>query len=112
MYKRLLLVVLLAIPCLAKDFQKPGPIQTSSDAQKWADKTLRKLSLEEKIGQMFLMRGRAEFLNVTSPDYLQLRDQIRRYHIGRVLLTGRTHRPFLLRHQPFESATFTNRFQG
>ncbi|HTD24833.1 MAG TPA: glycoside hydrolase family 3 N-terminal domain-containing protein [Terriglobales bacterium] len=112
MYKRLLLVVLLAISCLAKDFQKPGPIQTTADAQKWADKTLRKLSLEEKIGQMFLMRGRAEFLNVTSPDYLQLRDQIHRYHIGGVVLTVRTDGPFLLRNQPFEAATFTNRLQG
>jgi beta-N-acetylhexosaminidase len=112
MYKRLLLAVLLATTCFAKDFQKPGPIQTTADAQKWADKTLRKLSLEEKIGQMFLMRGRAEFLNVTSPDYLQLRDQIRRYHIGGVVLTVRTDGPFLLRNQPFEAATFTNRLQG
>jgi beta-N-acetylhexosaminidase len=112
MYKRLLLLLLLAIPAFSKDFQKPGPIQPTSDAQKWADKTLRKLSLEEKIGQMFLMRGRAEFLNVTSPDYLQLRDQIRRYHIGGVVLTVRTDGPFLLRNQPFEAATFTNRLQG
>jgi len=111
MYKRLLLLLLLAIPCFARDFQKPGPIQTTSDAQKWADKTLRKLSLDEKIGQMFMMRGRAEFLNVTSPDYLQLRDQIRRYHIGGVVLTVRTDGPFLLRNQPFEAATFTNRLQ-
>src|SRR5713101_1540041 len=112
MYKRLLLLLLLGIPCFARDFQKPGPIQTTSDAQKWADKTLRKLSLDEKIGQMFMMRGRAEFLNVTSPDYLQLRDQIRRYHIGGVVLTVRTDGPFLLRNQPFEAATFTNRLQG
>ncbi|PYX87213.1 MAG: hypothetical protein DMG67_19745 [Acidobacteria bacterium] len=111
MYKRLLLLLLLAIPCFARDFQKPGPIQTTSDAQKWADRTLRKLSLDEKIGQMFMMRGRAEFLNVTSPDYLQLRDQIRRYHIGGVVLTVRTDGPFLLRNQPFEAATFTNRLQ-
>ena len=111
MYKRLLLLLLLAIPCFARDLQKPGPIQTTSDAQKWADKTLRKLSLDEKIGQMFMMRGRAEFLNVTSPDYLQLRDQIRRYHIGGVVLTVRTDGPFLLRNQPFEAATFTNRLQ-
>ncbi|HZR28655.1 MAG TPA: glycoside hydrolase family 3 protein [Terriglobales bacterium] len=112
MYKCLLLLLVLAIPSFAKDFQKPGPIQTTSDAQKWADKTLRKLNLEEKIGQMFMMRGRAEFLNVTSPDYLQLRDQIRRYHIGGVLLTVRTDGPFLLRNQPYEAATFTNHLQG
>src|SRR5215471_5162344 len=114
MYKRLLVLsfFLLAICCSARDFQKPGPIQASSDAQKWADKTLRKLSLEEKIGQMFMMRGRAEFLNVTSPDFLQLRDQIRRYHIGGVLLTVRTDGPFLMRNQPFEAATFTNRLQN
>ncbi|HTC95418.1 MAG TPA: glycoside hydrolase family 3 protein [Terriglobales bacterium] len=112
MHKRLLLLLLLAIPSFAKDFQKPGPIQTTSDAQKWADKTLRKLSLEEKIGQMFMMRGRAEFLNVTSPDYVQLRDQIHRYHIGGVLLTVRTDGPFLLRNQPYEAATFTNHLQS
>jgi beta-N-acetylhexosaminidase len=112
MYKRLLLLLLLAIPSCARDFQKPGPLQTTADAQKWADKTLRKLSLEEKIGQMFMMRGRAEFLNVTSPDFLQLRDQIRRYHIGGVLLTVRTDGPFLMRNQPFEAATFTNRLQN
>jgi beta-N-acetylhexosaminidase len=112
MYKRLLLLLLLAIPSFSKDFQKPGPIQPTSDAQKWADKTLRKLSLEEKIGQMFMMRGRAEFLNVTSPDYLQLRDQIHRYHIGGVLLTVRTDGPFLLRNQPYEAATFTNHLQS
>ena len=112
MHKRLLLLLLLAIPSFAKDFQKPRPIQTTSDAQKWADKTLRKLSLEEKIGQMFMMRGRAEFLNVTSPDYLQLRDQIHRYHIGGVLLTVRTDGPFLLRNQPYEAATFTNHLQS
>src|SRR5260370_30975776 len=105
MYKRLLLVVLLAIPCLAKDFQKPGPIKTSSDAQKWADKTLRKLRLEEKIAQMFLMRGPAEVLNGTSPDYLQLRYHIPPYHIGGVVPHDGTRRPFLLRHPPFAPAT-------
>jgi beta-N-acetylhexosaminidase len=115
MYKRLLVLFLLLLPVIpssAREFQKPGPIQTTADAQKWADKTLRKLSLEEKIGQMFMMRGRAEFLNVTSPDFVQLRDQIHRYHIGGVLLTVRTDGPFLIRNQPFEAATFTNRLQS
>src|SRR5260370_1561155 len=61
---------------------------------------------------MFLMRGRAEFLNVTSPDYLEVRAHIHRYHSGGVVLTVRTDGPFLLRNQPFEAATFTNRLQG
>ena len=113
MHKRLLplLLLLVATPCWTKDFQKPKPIQPTPEAQKWADKTLRKLSLEEKIGQMFMMRGRAEFLNVASAEYKQLVDQIHRYHIGGVLMTVRTDGPFLLRNQPFEAAMFTNRLQ-
>jgi len=34
----------------------------------------RKLSPEEKVGQLFMIWVRAEFLNVNSPQYLQLRD--------------------------------------
>src|SRR5438105_15834051 len=34
--------------------------------EKWAEKTLRKLSLEEKIGQLFMIWVRAEFLNMNS----------------------------------------------
>src|SRR5260370_42076355 len=73
----LLLVLTLALPTLAKDkdrYQRPGPIHLTHDGDKWAQKTLHKLTLEEKIGQVFMVWCRASFLNVENPEYLQWRD--------------------------------------
>src|SRR5437763_12454682 len=109
-----LVISFLAISCgasFARDYQHPAPIQLTHDAEKWADKTLHKLSLEEKIGQMFMLRAHAEFLNIASPEYLQLRDQVKRYHVGGLLLTVRAEGPFLYRNQPYEAANFTNLLQ-
>src|SRR5205807_3512700 len=62
-------------------FQRSGPIHLDHGGEKWAEKTLRKLSLEEKIGQLFMIWVRAEFLNMNSPEYLQFRDQMQKYHV-------------------------------
>ena len=109
-----LFISFLAISCgasFARDYQHPAPIQLTHDAEKWADKTLRKMSLEEKIGQMFMVRAPVEFLNELSPEYLELRYAIKRYNIGGLLLTVHAEGPFLYRNQPLEAASFTNRLQ-
>ncbi|MCI0353249.1 MAG: glycoside hydrolase family 3 protein [Acidobacteriales bacterium] len=109
---RLALILLtFSVSALAKDFQRVAPLQETSKARKWAEKRLRKLSLEQKVGQMFMTRAFAEFLNVNSPEFLRLRDEIRSYHIGSVILTVRVDGPFLQRNQPYEAAMFTNRLQ-
>jgi beta-N-acetylhexosaminidase len=53
----------------------------------WAEKTLNTLSTEEKVGQLFMIRLRVEFLNGRSPHYLELRDNIRKYHIGSLAMS-------------------------
>jgi len=106
------LILVLAIPALPKDkYLKPGPIHLDRDGEKWAEKTVRKLSLEEKIGQLFMIWVRAQFLNVNSPDYLQLRDTMQKYHIGSFAMTVRFEPPFLYRNQPYEAAELLNRLQ-
>jgi beta-N-acetylhexosaminidase len=110
----LLLVASLAAPAVAKDKQKyspPGPVHLDRDGEKWAEKTLRKLSTEEKVGQLFMIWARAAFLNADSPDYLQLRDTMRKYHVGSFCLTVRWEPPFLYRNQPYEAAALLNRLQ-
>jgi hypothetical protein len=74
-----LLVFTLALTAtaFAKDkdkekYQRPGPIHLTPAGEKWAEKTLRKLTLEEKVGQVFMIWCRASFLNVENPEYLQL----------------------------------------
>ena len=53
----------------------------------WAEKTLKTLSVEEKVGQLFMVRMRVEFLHGQSADYVQLRDNIRKYHIGSLAMS-------------------------
>jgi beta-N-acetylhexosaminidase len=95
----------------AEKYQQPGPIHLDSEGEKWAEKSLHKLSTEEKVGQLFLVWVRAEFLNVNAPEYLQLRDNIRKYHLGGFTMTVPWDPPFLYRSQPYEAAELLNRLQ-
>jgi len=54
----------------------------------WAGKTLKNLSLEEKVGQLFMIRMRVELLHGTSPSYVELRNNIRKYHIGSLAMSA------------------------
>jgi beta-N-acetylhexosaminidase len=92
-------------------YQQPGPIHLDRDGQRWAQKTLHKLSVEEKVGQLFMIWVRAEFLNVNSPEYLQLRETMLKYHIGSFAMTVRYEPPFLYKNQPYEAAVLLNRLQ-
>ena len=53
----------------------------------------------------------AKFLNVDSPEYLQLRDSIHKYHLGGLTMTVPWDPPFLYRSQPYEAAELLNRLQ-
>src|SRR5947209_18448047 len=61
------------------------PITVATKAQeRWADKTLRSLTLEEKIGQMIEVRGIMGFYNSEDPVFKQLIADIKKYHLGAV----------------------------
>src|SRR2546422_1330555 len=109
----LLALLALSMPAFAKEkFQHSGPIHLDRAGEKWAEKTLRKMSLEEKVGQLFMIWTRAEFLNLSSPEYSHLRDTINKYHIGSFAMTVRYEPPFLYKNQPYEAADLLNRLQG
>src|SRR5436853_1086722 len=111
-FASLLLLTVIGSAAFAKEkFQHPGPIHLDHRGEKWAEKTLRKLSLEEKIGQLFMIWVRAEFLNMNSPEYLQFRDQMQKYHVGSFARTVRFAPPFLYRNQPYEAAELLSRLQ-
>jgi beta-N-acetylhexosaminidase len=108
----IILLGILAHTSAAKEkYLKPQPVKLDRSSEKWAEKTLHKLSLEEKIGQLFMVRLNTDFLNVNSPDYLRLRDTIRNYHVGSFLLTVRAEGPFLYKNEPYEAAELVNRLQ-
>jgi beta-N-acetylhexosaminidase len=108
------LVLFYALVCCSqgKDkYEQPGPVHLDHEGEKWAERTLHKLSTEEKVGQLFVVWVRAKFLNIDSPEYLQLRDSIRKYHLGGFTMTVPWDPPFLYRSQPYEAAELLNRLQ-
>lgn len=107
-----LLAIILCLPTLAKEKPKtPAPVRHNNAGEKWAEKTLRKLSVEEKVGQLFMIWCRASFLNVESPEYLQLREAMQKYHVGSFAMTVHVDGPILVRSEPTEAAELLNRLQ-
>jgi beta-N-acetylhexosaminidase len=109
----LLIALVLTTTASAKDkYQHPGPIHLTHEGEKWAEKTLHKLTLEEKVGQVFMIWCRASFLNVESPEYLQWREDMQKYHVGSFAMTVHVDGPYLLRSEPYEAAELLNRLQS
>jgi beta-N-acetylhexosaminidase len=118
MLRHLLLITLLlaAALCFARDkskdrFLQPGPIHVDKAGHKWVDKTLRKMSPEEKVGQLFSIWVRAQFLNDADPIFIQLRDNLHKYHIGSVVMSVPVDGAVLLKSQPYVAAELLNRLQ-
>ncbi len=118
MLRHLLLIalVLAAALCPAKNkeqdsFLQPGPIHLDRSGKKWADKTLHRMSTEERVGQLFGIKVLAQFLNDADPRWIQLRDQVRKYRVGSLVMTVPVDGPVLLRSQPYVAAELLNRLQ-
>ncbi len=74
----------------------------SKDALKWADKELRRMSLEQKIGQLISVGVNATFLNQDSDAFRALKRQVEENHIGGIIL---------FRGPVYESVVLMNRMQ-
>jgi beta-N-acetylhexosaminidase len=74
----------------------------SRAALRWADAELKKMSLEEKIGQLISVGINARFENQESDDFKELRRQVEKNHIGGIIL---------FRGPIYESVHLVNRMQ-
>lgn len=61
-------------------------LRPSDKAWKWADKTLRKMTVDEKIGQLVHIGINAGFLNQESSEYKALRRQVVENKIGGIVV--------------------------
>ena len=107
-YLSLILIVVLlglaALPVAPQEAIKVRPYkrEPSSKALKWANDQLRKMSLEEKIGQLISVGVNATFLNQDSDAYRTLKHQIEDNKVGGVIL---------FRGPVYESVILVNRMQ-
>ena len=104
-------LALPAFPASKPAYQTAGPVHLDKAGEKWAQKTLKKMSLEQKVGQIFMIWSHAQFLNVNDPEYLAWRDALRKYHLGGFGLTVDYEDGFLYKNEPLEAAMVTNRLQ-
>jgi beta-N-acetylhexosaminidase len=100
-----------ALPASGPKFQTPAPVHLDKAGEKWAQKSLKKMSLEQKVGQMFMIWSHAQFLNVGSAEYIGLRDTMRKYHLGGFGVTVDYQDGFLYKNEPLETAMITNQLQ-
>src|SRR5215468_8451391 len=111
-FRTAVLVSFLSFVCAGADQrQKPQPVQLTKEGRHWVEKTLKKLTLEEKVGQMLNVRYFTDFQNVDAEAYKQFRDSLRKYHIGSVVLTVHVDGPILLKNPPLEVAAVANQLQ-
>ncbi|HVS32830.1 MAG TPA: glycoside hydrolase family 3 N-terminal domain-containing protein [Thermoanaerobaculia bacterium] len=66
------LVLLIAMPSFAQDRR----------AEAWVQRTLRSMSLDEKVGQLLVPVIRGGFRNIESDSFLKLRRDIVDFHVG------------------------------
>src|SRR5205823_14242236 len=107
----LLLLLAAAAPGIDRGYQKPGPVHLDAEGRRWAERTLKKMSLEQKIGQMLMPLCRARFMNIDSEESRSLRDTIQRLHLGGVVFTIPVEAGLLHKTLPYEAAMWTNRLQ-
>jgi beta-N-acetylhexosaminidase len=81
---------------------KGFPREPSREALKWADKELRRMSVDEKIGQLISVAVNATFLNQDSDAFRALKRQVEENHVGGIIL---------FRGPVYESVVLMNRMQ-
>ena len=82
------------------------------DDKGWAERTLGTLSLEEKVGQLFMIRLRVGYSGIRNSEYLRIASSIRKYHIGSLAMSAPTGGRFLHRDRRYQTVVQLNRLQS
>ena len=112
----LLILFALASAAMADEVAVAGEVAAAAAANDptgahWATWTLHQMSLEEKVGQLFMVWAKVNFMNFSGPDYLKLRDEMKKYHLGAFGITSPMDGRLLLKASPLDAAVLTNQLQ-
>lgn len=107
----LALLTLLQAPALPREQNKHAPVSRTEPDNGWAEQTLKTLSVEEKVGQLFMIRLRVDWLKTRGPGYVELRNNIRRYHVGSLAMSVPTEGPASAVSRRLETVTLLNELQ-
>ena len=118
---RLLALIVLCVSVLLSA-QAPDPLAVDKAGEKWVQATMKKMTLEEKVGQLLVSSFQSSFLSTDSDGFAELAKAVREYHVGGFHVFGASELapPVLLNPsygtvilgQPLEAAATLNRLQS
>jgi len=72
--------------------QKPSPLALDKDGEKWVQATLKKMTLDEKVGQLLVPSVGSNYMSTDSTSFDELVKAVHELHIGGFHLFGGSER--------------------
>jgi beta-N-acetylhexosaminidase len=89
----------------------PKSAELSSESERWVAQTLKTMSLDEKIGQMFAVWAHGAFISTESQDYKDLLRDVEEKHIGSFAVQTQGSPLGVVRSQVYPTAVLVNTLQ-
>jgi beta-N-acetylhexosaminidase len=119
---RAVLLALIVLTPAAAARQSKSPLDVDRAGEKWVEGTLRKMTLEEKVGQMLVSSFHSNFMSTDSDEFDRLVKAVHEVRVGGFHVFGASEPvpPVLLNPsygsvtlgQPIEAASILNRLQA
>jgi beta-N-acetylhexosaminidase len=120
--RALVLAAILAALAALPAAQARDPLVVDAAGEKWVQTTLKKMSLEQKVGQLLVSSFQSNFISTDSEAFAGLEKAVREFHVGGFHVFGASELapPVLLNPaygtvilgQPIEAAATLNRLQS
>ena len=88
-----------------------APSKLSADAELWVAQSLKKMTIDEKIGQVFAVWAYGGFLSTESPEYKDLLRDVEEKHIGSFVMQTQGSPVGVVRSQVYPTAVLVNALQ-
>src|SRR5215468_8371336 len=89
-----------------------GTKHLSSEATKWVETTLRKMSVEEKIGQLLFTTYHGSFTPTDNATYAQMLHDVNDLHVGGFINVTQGSPLGIVKSQAYPTAVLTNQLQA
>lgn len=99
--KKFLLALLLSSQLVTAQKMNPLVGENAVEQQKWVEETYKKMSLDEKIGQLFMVSVFSSQIGTKNTEYIK--ELIKKYHVGGIIFS---------KGGPKRQAKLTNEYQA
>src|SRR5579872_4345878 len=90
----------------------PTHAKLSAQGERWVAQTLKKMTVEEKIGQLFAVWYYGGFISAESPEYKELLRSVEQKHVGSFAIRTSGSPVGIKRSQVYPTAVLANMLQS